>query len=819
MQPASSELDSKWYTAAMEQLIVVVQDLSQAPDLDAVINIVRTAARKLTGADGATFVLRDGDKCYYVDEDAISPLWKGQKFPLTACISGWAMLNRQHAAIEDIYADDRIPADAYRPTFVKSLVMVPIRQQAPIGSIGNYWATPHKPRPEEIKILQALADATSVTMRNMDLLEQLQKTYEHREKLILDNMLDGVITTDDMGIIENYNRACEHIFGYTADEAIGMSIRKIIPTPYDFDRHGGKAYISELEGRRKSGETFPIEISAHRIYVGGRMLYSGTMRDISDRKADQKKLQDAKQEAERATHAKSEFLAIMSHELRTPLNSIIGMTRLLHEDVSLGVEHRDMVGIAYKAGGRLLNIVNDILDLSKVEAGELQLEQTVFSLYEASEGIMQTMIPLSSQKGLLFSYDISGIDNTIYFVGDPLRLGRVMINLIGNAIKYTEQGSVSIEARLHAHEDDPNIKLLEFTVTDTGIGIAADKIDHIFEQFAQADSSITRRFGGTGLGLNIVKRLVEKMNGTIGVESTEGVGSSFWFTMPLMLADGTPEARKQSFHKRSLDRLPDAQRTAVEKLRILIAEDHVLNQQYMHYMLRRMGVGHYDMVENGRLAINALATGGYDLVLMDCHMPELSGYEATEEIREYERKTGKHIPIIAMTADAMVGTREHCLQAGMDEYITKPINPDELQYIMSRWVDFPEEAAPPQPDAPIAASAAATDQTSKPSMIGFTTKLVDLKKLVDIFTNQWDEMMVTMRADCIDGECKNWTEAAHKLKGSAGLCKAHVLQELCNQAQHMHSATAAERHALLDQIEAEYAIVRDILTESLKKQA
>lgn len=818
MQPSSLDMDNKWYTAAMEQLIAVVQDLSQAPDLDSVIHIVRSAARNLTGADGATFVLRDGEKCYYVDEDAISPLWKGQKFPLTACVSGWSMLNRQHVAIEDIYADERIAADLYRPTFVKSMVMVPIRQQSPIGSIGNYWANPHQPRPEEIKILQALADATSVTLRNIDLLEQLQKSYEHREKIILDNMLDGVITTDENGIIENYNRACEEMFGYTAQEAIGMNIRKIIPAPYDFDKHGGKAYISELEGVRKNGEPFPIEISAHRVYIDGRILYSGTMRDISERKADQVKLHAAKMEAERATQAKSEFLAIMSHELRTPLNSIIGMTRLLHEDVSLGAEHRDMVGIAYKAGGRLLNIVNDILDLSKVEAGELQLEQTIFSLYEASEGIMQTMIPLSSQKGLTFTYDISGIDNTIYFVGDPLRLGRVMINLIGNAIKYTEQGSVSVEARIHTHEDDPNIRLLEFSVTDTGIGIAADKIDHIFEQFAQADSSITRRFGGTGLGLNIVKRLVEKMNGTIGVESTEGVGSSFWFTLPLMLADTAADLRKQVSHKRRINKMPDAQRTPVEKLRILIAEDHILNQQYMHYMLRRMGVAHYDIVENGRLAIAALATDAYDLVLMDCHMPEMSGYEATQEIREYETKTGKHIPIIAMTADAMVGTREHCLKAGMDEYISKPINPDELQYIMSRWVDFPAEAAPPQPEAPIA-MAAATNDVAKPSMIGFTTKAVDLKKLVDIFTHQWDEMMVTMRTDCIDGECKNWTEAAHKLKGSAGLCKAHLLQELCNKAQHMHSATAEERHDILDKIEAEYAVVRDILTQSLQNRA
>lgn len=819
--PASgNEFDNHWYTAAMEKLVGVVQELSQTQDLAGVMAIVRSAARELTGADGATFVLRDGDKCYYADEDAITPLWKGQRFPLSACISGWSMLNKKYAAIEDIYTDPRIPVDAYKVTFVKSLLMVPIRQQNPIGSIGNYWAHKHLPTEAEIKILQALADATSVSMRNIELMEELQTTYQRREKKILDKMPDGILAIDPDGLIENCNKAGEDLFGYTPDEMIGQDIRLLLPEGLPIHPNGFPAdgSMRQTTVKRKNGQSFPVEITLTYIEAGEASFFSAVFHDISVQRHNEQKLLDAKTQAERATRAKSEFLAVMSHELRTPLNSIIGMTRLLHEGLPADGDHRDMVGIAYQSATRLLSIVNDILDLSKIEAGELKLENTDFSLHETAEGIMQTMLPLSSQKAITLTHNFNDIEKAGYFIGDPLRLSRIMINLVGNAVKYTEKGSVAVETKLRPLAEPDHTWMLEFIVTDTGIGIPSDKIDHIFEQFAQADSSITRRFGGTGLGLHIVKELVEKMNGTIGVESTEGAGSRFWFKIPFVRSEQQPVKIPNTQKDQHPDSLPPEMRKPISEMRLLIAEDHTLNQQYMHYLLRRMGATHYDMVENGKEALKKMEQSNYDLILMDCHMPELSGYDTTRHIRLIEKNTGKHIPIVAMTADAMIGTRENCLDAGMDDYITKPLNPDEFEYILGRWINFPTDAAPP---APIVKNEKEKkkekEKENKPSLIGFSTNLVDLQKLVNIFVKQWEESLIKMQDYCHDGEEKEWTEITHKLKGSAALCKAHDLQEMCDRGQRMLNATAEERRNLLAEITAEYEVVKQALLQSIQK--
>ncbi|MDY0008643.1 MAG: ATP-binding protein [Bdellovibrionales bacterium] len=824
LSSASPERRIEWYAHAMEHLIVVIQELSQAHSIDTVTAIVRTAARQLTGADGATFVFRDDDKCYYADEDAISPLWKGQRFPMSACISGWTMLNKQHTAIEDIYKDDRIPADAYRPTFVKSLVMVPIRKQNPIGAIGNYWAETRKPLEEEIKILQALADATSVTLRNLELYDELQKSYQQREKSILDNMLDGAITTNADGIIENYNKASERIFGYTAQEAIGKSIEALMPERFTgtTGQYQISAYLGigeddsllmrELEGRRKDGSAFPIEASVAKIDIDGQVAYTGIVRDITERKEIETTLQQAKTQAEKATQAKSDFLANMSHELRTPLNSIIGMTRLLYEDKTLGREHKDMVGISYKSATRLLDIVNDILDLSKVEAGELLLENTPFSLEDTVSGTIQTMLPLSSQKRLTFEYDMSGLAGAPLYMGDPLRLGRVMINLAGNAIKYTEEGSVSLDTRLSKNADGSAV--FDFAIRDTGIGIAEEKIPHVFDKFAQADSTITRRFGGTGLGLHIAKQLVEKMGGEIGVESRESEGSRFWFRIPLAKAADEPaDALKNKLRAGRKNSLPAEARRPAADVRVLIGEDHLLNQQYMRYLMRRMGFRHFDMVGNGRKVVDKLKKRKYDLILMDCHMPEMSGYAATKIIRDAEKLRGGHIPIVAMTADAMIGTRERCLAAGMDDYISKPLDTDELQHILEDWFSFSLENTDTQAATPQGSAEAAEENA--PSLAAFATKRGELAKLVAIFTQQSEAVLDILQNSCIDGPCDTWREAAHKLKGSAAVCNAHRLRDLCDQAQHMDDTTTPERREILQQIKDEYARTKDILTRNL----
>ena len=532
-----------------------------------------------------------------------------------------------------------------------------------------------------------------------------------------------------------------------------------------------------------------------------RML--GSMTDVSDRKLAELAYRSAREQAEKASQAKSDFLSHMSHELRTPLNSIIGLTRLLHGEKGLDAEHRDMARVAYRSAENLLVIVNDILDLAKVESGQIELESIPFSFAEVANSVVETMAPLCSEKNLNFTSNMA-VDEVSYFVGDPTRLSRVMVNLIGNAIKYTEQGSVTLS--LSCKPDGKDRVLLEGAVTDTGIGIPADKLDHIFKAFTQADSSITRRFGGTGLGLNITRQIIEKMNGEVGVESELGKGSRFWFRIPFATADIRPEESKRTFQNRNLARLPAHERRKAAETRLLVAEDYVLNQSFMRSLLSRMNISNIDIVDNGRQAVEAFSKHAYDLVLMDCHMPLMSGFDATKEIRLLESAKAAHIPIIAMTADAMAGSRERCIKAGMDDYISKPINGDELRHVISRWVTFPDEEGGE-------ACAGKEESSGVAELRKFITDEAEVRRMVDLFLDQTEAILKIFEANCADGPNTDWTEAAHKLKGGAAMLKEEKLKALCETAQHMNAASAEERRAIL----ADIRDVCDDVRQNLKK--
>ena len=493
----------------------------------------------------------------------------------------------------------------------------------------------------------------------------------------------SIVITDKIGNIEYVNPQFEHVTGYTKHEAIGNNPRILKSGHMPAETYTnlwetitrGEIWRGELCNKKKNGEIYWefASICPLKNDAGEVTHFIGVQENISLLKLREDELRIAKEGADTANRAKSEFLANMSHEIRTPMNAVIGIGHLLR-NTKLTDEQQEYLSAIQSSSMNLLGIINDILDFSKIEAGKMEIQSIEFLLNDVLRNISSLIAPLAGEKAL--ELHISIPETIPVLMADPLRLGQVLTNLIGNAVKFSDRGEIRVSAKI-LEQESARI-CLQFAVKDAGIGIELEQQQRLFQPFTQANSSLTRRHGGTGLGLTISRQLVEMMGGQIWLESEPGKGSTFFFTMVFGLVADAHETVSVALESPAICPL-----VQLEGAHVLLVEDDRLNQTVAQRLLESWGVL-VTLAENGREALEAIKHQSFDLVLMDIQMPELNGYQATAEIRKDAQL--KDLPVIAMTAHALAGEREKCRAAGMDDYFTKPFEPKELKLLLLKWI-------------------------------------------------------------------------------------------------------------------------------------
>ena len=522
---------------------------------------------------------------------------------------------------------------------------------------------------------------TSLDITELRRAQDALRVQQEQTQAIIDGASDAFVSIDDRGVITGWNRSAEALFGWGAEEAIGRTlVSTVVPVAarrahLDALRRVVAGGAGRLLGRRiettglhRDGRELPVDLSVWRVRSQVGQQFHAFVRDISERRRVERDLASARDEAVAASRLKSQFLATMSHEIRTPMNAVIGLTTLALTHPLDDHQRRRVEGI-HSAGQTLLAIINDILDLSKIEAGQLALDDADFDL----DAVLGEAVGMVAEQARVKDLTVTasrdpGLPPRLR--GDPARLRQILLNLTSNAVKFTTHGSVTVHATAH-------LSGVRVDVTDTGVGIPAHKLAQIFDPFVQADASTTRQYGGTGLGLAISRRLAEAMGGRLDVRSRPGVGSTFSCTLPLGPAREPAPAQAG----RELDLAPGTGPAGYGRL--LLVEDNEINQVVAIETLALLGY-QVDLAANGSEALEMAELQHYAAILMDCQMPVMDGFAATVELRHREAE-GDHVPIIAMTAGAFDEDRDRCLAAGMDDFVAKPIDVDLLADTVARW--------------------------------------------------------------------------------------------------------------------------------------